>query len=82
MGQLFCCRKVDFNQLKYDQYLLQINRYVNNNDSNNNKKNKKNNIFQFEEIIQNNNKNLDENLFPINNKFTELFRNIKLFSIY
>ena len=76
MGQLFCCRKVDFNQLKYDQYLLQINRYVNNNDSNNNKKIKKNNIFQFEEIIQNNNKNLDENLFPINSKFIMIFYEI------
>ena len=79
MGQLFCCRKVDGNQLKYDQYLLQINRYVNNNDSNNNKKNKKNkknNIFQFEEIIQNNNKNLDENLFPINSKFIMIFYEI------
>ena len=76
MGQLFCCRKVDFNQLKYEQYLLQINRYVNNNDSNNNKKNKKNNIFQFEEIIQNNNKNLDENLFPINSKFIMIFYEI------
>ena len=73
MGQLFCCRKVDGNQLKYDQYLLQINRYVNNNDSNNNKKN---NIFQFEEIIQNNNKNLDENLFPINSKFIMIFYEI------
>ena len=76
MGQLFCCRKVDFNQLKYEQYLLQINRYVNNNDSNNNKKYKKNNIFQFEEIIQNNNKNLDENLFPINSKFIMIFYEI------
>ena len=51
MGQLFCCRKVDSNQLKQDQYLLQMNRYIKNNNGN---YNKKMNIFQNEERIKNN----------------------------
>ena len=54
MGQLFCCRKVDSNQLKQDQYLLQMNRYIKNNNGN---YNKKMNIFQNEERIKNNENN-------------------------
>ena len=74
MGQLFCCRKVDSNQLKQDQYLLQMNRYIKNNNGN---YNKKMNIFQNEERIKNNeNNNLKENLFSFNSKFNMIFYDI------
>ena len=76
MGQLFCCRKVDSNQLKQDQYLLQMNRYIKNNNGN---YNKKMNIFQNEERIknnENNNNNLKENLFSFNSKFNMIFYDI------
>lgn len=54
MGQLFCCRKVDSNQLKQDKYLLQMKRYIKDNGDNNSNKM---NILQFEETIKNNENN-------------------------
>ena len=74
MGQLFCCRKVDDYQLMPDQSLLQINRYRLNNDDD--WKNEYNNILQKESIIQNNDKNLKENLISKNGKFSMIFYDI------
>lgn len=69
MGQLFCCGKVNNDQLMPSQYLLQINRFLPYNKKLYSK-NKKKNIFE------NFTKNTQENLMSLNYKYNMIYCDI------